>query len=89
MVYHQIYYIGNSSNSTLGMAHMFFHLLHVPACACVRIHARQRIIATDNDVGASSPSSILHVSFFIVHLLTYVCIYIVCQIFDAVMYRPA
>ena len=51
MVYHQIYYIGHSSNATLGMAHTFFHLLHTPAGAYVRIHAHQRITATDNDAG--------------------------------------
>ena len=67
--------IGHSSNATLGMAHTFFHLLHAPACACVRIHTRQRITATGNDVDASSTSSILH-GFFIVHLLTYVYTYV-------------
>ena len=50
------------------IAHAVFYLLPVPACACARIHASQRITVTGNDVGSSPPFSVLHAGF-----LFYIC----------------
>ena len=48
-----------------------FPLLHVPAFAGTRIHARQSITVTGNDEGYSPPSSDLHVSCMV--SLIYTC----------------
>ena len=39
-------------------------LLHTPAFACARIHARQSIIVTGNDAAYSPPSSVLHADLY-------------------------
>ena len=61
------------------ISHAVFSLVAMPACACVRVHARQRMTLAGNDAGSSTFLS-SSCRFFIQHLLH---IYIDCRVFDS------